>query len=164
MANDNIADWNITLDQLSEQIAEEVRESVDKYLNFLQQNLQKAVSSYPLVGTDLGEIVKTSAEKNITMARDYAHKLSRAKDLMEVVPIQTEFMQSQLASFGEQIKSLGESYAKVATDVLKTPVVPVQTEFMQSQLASFGEQVKSLGEAYTKVATDVLKTPLGKIG
>jgi hypothetical protein len=164
MANDNMKDRKITLDQVTEVIAEELRGSVDKYLNFLQQNLQKTVSSYPLAGTDLGEIVKVSAEKNITIARDYAHKLSRAKDLLEVVPIQTEFMQSHLASFGEQIKSLGEAYAKVATDVLKTPVAPIQTEFMQSQLASFGEQVKRLGEAYTKVATDVLNTPIGKVG
>ena len=164
MAKDNIADWNITLDQLSEHIAEEVRGSVDKYLNFLQQNLQKAVSAYPLAGTDLGEIVKASTEKNISIARDYAHKLSRAKDLMEVLPIQTEFMQSQLASFGEQMKSLGEAHAKVATDVLKTPVAPIQTDFMQSQLAAFGDQIKSLGETYTKVATDVLNKPLGKVG
>ena len=164
MAKDNIADWNITLDQLSENIAEEVRGSVDKYLNFLQQNLQKAISSNPLVGTDVAEIVKVATEKNISMARDYVHKLSRAKDLMEVVPIQTQFMQSQLASFGEQIKSLGEAHAKVATDVLKTPVAPLPTEMMQSQLASFSEQIKSLGEAYTKAATDVLKAPLGKVG
>ena len=80
------------------------------------------------------------------------------------MPIQTEFMQSQLAAFGEQIKSLGEAYAKVATDVFKTPVVPMQTEFMQSQLASFGEQIKGLGEAYTKAATDALNAPLGKVG
>lgn len=122
MAKDSIADWNITLDQLTGQIAEEVRGSVDKYLDFLHQNLQKAVSTYPLAGTDLGEIVKVSAEKNITMARDYAHKLSQAKDFMEVVPIQTQFMQAQLAAFGEQIKSLGEAYTKLATDVLKTPI------------------------------------------
>jgi hypothetical protein len=163
MAKDSIADWNITLDQLTGQIAEEVRGSVDKYLNFLQQNVQKATSSYPLVGTDLGEILKVSTEKNMTIARDYAHKLTRAKDFMEVVPIQTEFMQSQLAAFGEQIKSLGEAYAKVATDVFKTPVAPIQTEFMQSHLTAFGEQIKSLGETYTKVATDVLKTPLQKV-
>jgi Phasin protein len=164
MAKDNIADWNITLDQLSEQIADEVRGSVDKYLSFLQQNLQKAVSSYPLVGTDLGEIVKASTEKNISIARDYINKLSQAKDLMAAIPIQTEFMQSQLASFGEQIKSLGEAHAKVATDVLKTPVAPAQTDFMQTQLAAFGDQIRSLGETYTKAATDMLNKPLGKVG
>jgi hypothetical protein len=165
MAKDSMMDWNISLDQLTGQIAEEVRGSVDKYLNFLQQNVHKTASSYPLDGTDFGDIVKVSTEKNIAIARDYAHKLSRAKDLMEVVPIQTEFMQSQLAAFGEQIKSLGEAYAKIATDVFKTPVVPVQTEFVQAQMAAFGEQIKTLGEAYSKVATDVLNTPLGtKVG
>jgi hypothetical protein len=164
MAKGNITDRNVTLDQVTEVIAEEVRGSVDKYLNFLQQNLQKTVSSYPLAGTDLGEIVKASAEKNITMARDYAHKLSRAKDLLEVVPIQTEFMQSQLASFGEQMKSLGEAYTKLAADMFKTPVAPIPTDFMQSQLASFGQQIKSIGEAYTKATTDMLNAPLGKAG
>jgi hypothetical protein len=118
MANEKIADWNITLDQLMEQIRLEVRGSMDKYLDFLQ----KTISSYPLGGTELGDKVKDTAQKNITMARDYAHKLSQAKDFLEVVPIQTEFMQSQLASFGEQIKSLGETYTKVATDVLNTPL------------------------------------------
>ncbi len=70
----------------------------------------------------MGEIVKDSAQKNIAMARDYAHKLSQAKDFMEVVPIQTAFMQSQLAAFGEQIKKLGEAYTKLATDMLNTPI------------------------------------------
>jgi len=118
MANQKMTDWNVTLEQLVGQIGEEVRGSVDKYFDFLQ----KTISSHPLSGTEIGEKLKDSAQKNITMARDYAHKLSRAKDFLEVVPIQTEFMQSQLASFGEQIKSFGETYTKAATEVLNTPL------------------------------------------
>jgi hypothetical protein len=38
------------------------------------------------------------------------------------VPIQAEFMQSQLASFGEQIKSFGETYTQAATEVLNAPI------------------------------------------
>ena len=83
MANAKITDWNITLEQLVEQIGEEVRGSMDKYFDFLQ----KHVSTHPLSGTELGEKAKDAARKNITIARDYAHKMSRAKDLMEVVPI-----------------------------------------------------------------------------
>jgi hypothetical protein len=121
MANEKMADWNITLDQLVDQIREEVRKSVDKYLDFLQ----KTVSSYPLGDTELGGKAKDCAEKNITIARDYMHKLSGAKDFLEVVPIQTEFMQSQLDSFGEQIKSLGEIYTKAAAEVLNAPLTKV---------------------------------------
>jgi hypothetical protein len=50
------------------------------------------------------------------------HKLSRAKNFLEVVPIHTEFMQSQLEFMGEQIKSLGEIYTKAATEVLNAPL------------------------------------------
>jgi hypothetical protein len=118
MARDNILDWNITLDQFTGQVREEIRKSVDKYFDFLQ----KTVSSYPLGDTELGGKAKDCAEKNITMARDYMHKLTRANNLLEAVPIQTEFMQSQLGSFGEQIKSLGEIYTKAATEVLNAPL------------------------------------------
>jgi hypothetical protein len=121
MAKENISDWNITLDQFTEQVREEVRKTVDKYFDFLQ----KTVSSYPLGDTELGGKAKDCAEKNITIARDYMHKLSRAKDLLEAVPIQTEFMQSQLGSFGEQIKSLGEIYTKAAAEVLNAPLTKV---------------------------------------
>ena len=116
-----IEDWNITLDQLVDQIRVEVRGAVDKYFDFLE----KTNSSNPFGGTELGDKVRDCAEKNIAIARDYVHKLSRAKDFLEVVPIQTEFMQSQLESFGEQIKSLGETYTKAATDVLNTPLKTV---------------------------------------
>ncbi len=103
MANQKPTDWNVTLDQVVDLVRDEVRGAVDKYCDLLQ----KTVSSSKLEGTELGEKVKDGAEKNIAMTRDYLHKLSRAKDFLEVVPIQTEFMQAQLDLFGEHIKSLG---------------------------------------------------------
>ena len=121
MANENMLDWNITLDQFAEQVREEIRNTVDKYFDFLQ----KTVSSYPLGDTELGGKAKDCAEKNITIARDYMHKLSRANNLLEAMPIQTEFVQSQLGSFGDQIKSLGEIYTKAAAEVLNAPLTEV---------------------------------------
>jgi hypothetical protein len=118
MANENMADWNITLEQFTEQVREEVRKTVDQYFDFLQ----KTISSYPLGDTELGGKAKDCVEKNIIIARDYMHKLSRAKNLLEAVPIQAEFVQSQLASFGEQIKSIGEIYTKAAAEVLNAPL------------------------------------------
>jgi Phasin protein len=108
----------VTLDEVVEVLGGEVRKAVDKYFDFLQ----KTVSSYPLGDTELGGKAKDCAEKNITMARDYVHKLSRAKNFLEVVPIHTEFMQAHLGFMGEQIKSLGEIYTKAATDVLNAPL------------------------------------------
>jgi hypothetical protein len=118
MANQKPTDWNVTLDQVVDLVRDEVRGAVDKYCDLLQ----KTVSSSKLEGTELGEKVKDGAEKNIAMTRDYLHKLSQAKDFLEVVPIQTEFMQAQLDLFGEHIKSFGETYTKTATEMLNTPI------------------------------------------
>jgi hypothetical protein len=121
MANEKITDWHITLDQLLEQIRLETLGAMDKYFALLH----KTNATHPFVGTELGDKAKHFAEKNITNARDYVHKLSQAKDFLEAVPIQTEFMQSQLQTFGEQIKSLGETYTKAATEMLNTPIKKV---------------------------------------
>jgi hypothetical protein len=49
-------------------------------------------------------------------------KLSEAKNFQEAVKIQTEFLETQMDSFNEQIKILGEMYTKAAADALKTPL------------------------------------------
>jgi hypothetical protein len=121
MANEKMTDWHITLDQFLEQIRLESLGAMDKYFDVLH----KTNSSHPFVGTELGDKAKHFAEKNITSVRDYVHKLSQAKDFLEAVPIQTEFMQSQLQTFGEQIKSLGETYTKAAAEMLNTPIKKV---------------------------------------
>lgn len=122
MASQQWTEWNVTLEQVEEQMREEVRKAADKYFDQYLGFFQKAVSTYPLAGTELGEKTKECVEKNTAMARDYVHKLSQAKDLMEVMPIQTEFMQAQIESFGKQVKSLGETYTKAAADLLSTPL------------------------------------------
>lgn len=121
MANENMLDWNVTLDQVTEVMRGEIRKAVDKNLDLLQ----KSVSSYPLGDTELGGKAKDCAEKNLAIARDYMYKLIQANNIMEVMPIYTEFMQSQLNLFGEQIKSLGEIYTKAAAEVINAPLTKV---------------------------------------
>ena len=103
--------------QAVEQTTKQTLGAVDTYFDFLRQT----ISSYPSGGTDLGERLKSYADKNVTAAHDYVHKLSQAKDFQDVVRIQAEFMQSQLNAFGEQTRSLGEAYAKSAAGVIKIP-------------------------------------------
>jgi hypothetical protein len=89
-----------------EQTKEQTMGAVDTYFDLLK----KAVSSCPSGGTDLGERMKSYAERNIAATHEFLHKLSQAKDFQDLVRIQTEFMQAQADSFGEQIKSLGEAF------------------------------------------------------
>jgi hypothetical protein len=83
--------------------------------------IQKAMSSYPSGGTQLGEMLKSYAEKNIAAAQDYVNKLNQAKDLQDVIRIQTEFMQTQFNAFTEQTRNLGDTLSKAATRAVKMP-------------------------------------------
>ena len=119
MAKDTkpLEEWNANAQRTLEQTMEHTRGVLGQYFKFLEQTL----SSYPSAGTEFGEKLKSYAEKNIATAHEYVNKLSQAKDLQDIVRIQTEFMQVQLNAFGEQTKSLGEAFTKAATDAVKKP-------------------------------------------
>ena len=111
-----LEDLNAKAKQAVEQATEQTR-AVDSYFNFLQ----KTISSYPSGGTDLGEKLKSYAEKNIAATHEFVLKLSQAKDFQEVVRIQSEFMKAQMESFGEHTKVLAEEFTKAATGAIKMP-------------------------------------------
>jgi hypothetical protein len=113
-----LEDLNVKAKQAVEQTAEQTRGAMDNYFNFPQ----KTISSYPSGGTDLGEKLKSYAEKNIAAPREFILKLSEAKDFQDVVRIQTEFLQTQMNAFGEHTKTLGEEFTKAATGAVKTPL------------------------------------------
>ena len=99
-----------------EQNMEKARGAMDNYFSFLQniwgrQNIWGS--------NDLTEKMKTYTEKNISAYTECVGKLSQAKSFPEVFQIQTEFMQTQMNTFAEQARSLGETYNKAATDATK---------------------------------------------
>jgi hypothetical protein len=110
-----LEDLNANAKQVVEQTMEQTRGALDNYFNFIQ----KTMSSFPLGGTEFGEKLKGYAEQNISATNEYVLKLSEAKDLQEVIRIQTEFVQTQFNAFGEQTKSLAETFTKAATETVK---------------------------------------------
>jgi phasin family protein len=103
-------DLSETAAQAVEQNIEKARGAMDNYFSFLQ-NIWGS--------NDLTEKMKTYTQRNISASADCVHKLSQAKDFQEAIRIQTEFMQTQMNTFTEQAKSLGETYTKAATDATK---------------------------------------------
>jgi hypothetical protein len=76
-------------------------------------------ASVSLGNTDLNKKPMSYA---ITAPLSFAQKLSQAKNLEDVVKIQTEFVRAQTDSFNEHAREIGEIYTKVATSATKTPV------------------------------------------
>ena len=92
------------------QTAAQARGAMDNYFSFLPNIWGR---------NDLTEKMKTYTQLNISAYADCVGKLSQAKSFPEVFQIQTEFMQTQMNTFAEQARSLGETYNKAATDATK---------------------------------------------
>ena len=88
---------------------------MDNYFSFLQN----------ICSPDLTEKMQTYTARNISASTECVRKLSQAKDFQEVFRIQTEFMQTQMNTFAEQARSLGEAYTKAATDATKRFASPL---------------------------------------
>ena len=97
------------------QIEERTKHAMETYFSWLQN----AMSASPWSNLDLNKKLLSYATENVTAAVGLVQKLSQAKDVEQVVKIQTEFMSKQLASFNEQTKAMVEICTKVAQDMTK---------------------------------------------
>ena len=104
------------LSAITAQTMDKTRGAVDNYFNFLL----KSVSSFPWGGTDLSEELKRVTEHNIAASHEYVRKLSQARDVQDVIQIQTEFMRTQLSLFAEQTKNLGKACIIAAADAVRS--------------------------------------------
>ena len=64
----------------------------------------------------VAEKAVTFAERNVASSFEFAQRLVRAKDLQEMMRLQTEFIRNQMQVLSEQAKELGESATAAAKD------------------------------------------------
>ena len=107
-----------TAEQTAEQITKQTQGAMENYFGWLQ----KTTSALPWSNTNLNRILLSHATQNVTATFAFVQKLSQAKTFQDVAKIQTEFMETQMNSFNDQAKILGEIYTKAAEDAMKAPV------------------------------------------
>jgi phasin len=103
------------LSTMAGQTMKQARGAMESYLDFFQ----KSMSASPWAGTELSKKMTDYAQQNVATAFGFAQKLTQAKDLQDLVRIQTEFLQTQMKSLTEQAKDLSETATKAATGALK---------------------------------------------
>src|SRR5450631_3889136 len=103
------------LSAVAGQTVEQARGAMENYLNFFQ----KSMSASPWAGAELNKKVADYAQQNVGAAFEFAQKITQAKDLQDMVRIQTEFLQTQMKSLTEQAKDLSETATKAAAGPLK---------------------------------------------
>jgi phasin len=62
------------------------------------------------------EKAMTFAEKNVSNSFEFAQQLVRAKDVQEVLKLQADFIRGQMQVLAEQVRELGDTAGKAATE------------------------------------------------
>ena|SRR6202158_3451107 len=119
MLNDPMANFEIPTEMrnLAEQSVEQARKAFDDFM----AAAQKAVTAVEAqaAGTkastkNIGEKAMAFAEKNVATSFEFAQKVVRAKNIQELTQLQTEFVKTQMPTFVEQARALGQTVAQDA--------------------------------------------------
>ncbi|QGM47295.1 phasin [Methylocystis heyeri] len=111
------------------QIPNEVRDFAEKSVEQARKAFegfsgaaQKAIASvdttalpFSAGAKDVGQTALSLAEANVKAAFDLAQKLVQAKDVQEVMHLQSEYVKNQFSAIQEQTKELGVAIQKAAT-------------------------------------------------
>ena len=142
----------------SRAVAEQSVEQAKLAFNGYLQAAQEAVSTFEhwVKASQVGAqgIIKKAmsfAERNVLSAFEFAEKIVQAKDIQELIRMQIEFVQSQIQVLSEQVKDLGETATKTATDSLKD---------LGESATKTAKSVKDLGETATNAAMESVKQPV----
>ena len=84
---------------------------------------------------DLAKRAMGYAEQNVTAAFDLAQRLLHAKDVQEVVHIQTEFVKTQVSALQEQLTEFGstvQASAKKATETAQATIEGAAAEIRKA--------------------------------
>jgi len=102
-------------------VAERSVEQAKAAFNTYMQAAQEAVSSFggrveksQAGALDISKTAMSFAERNVLSAFEFAQKIVQAKDVQELLRLQTEFVQSQMQVLPAQVKDLGETIGKAA--------------------------------------------------
>jgi hypothetical protein len=100
---------------LMAQGVDQARVAMQNYLKFFENSM----SATPWASTELNRKLTDYARQNVDTAFEFAQKLTQAKDVQDLVRIQTEFFQTQLKSLTEQIENISKTASEGGAGSLK---------------------------------------------
>lgn len=101
--------------KFAEQSVEQARQAFDRFLEAANETMSDFEGRAEAVRTgalDVGSRAMRFAERNMTASFEFAQKLVMAKNVEDVVRLQTEYVKAQIQMLNEQTKELAELAAK----------------------------------------------------
>ncbi|RIA55440.1 phasin [Dichotomicrobium thermohalophilum] len=103
--------------QMAEKSVEQTKQAYDRLLEAARQAQGMFADSTNAMGMGSKEIQEKTmqyAEANVQASFDLAERLVKAKDLQEVMEIQTQFARQQMESYTQQAQEISKMMAEAA--------------------------------------------------
>ena len=119
MLKDPMANFEIPTEMrnLAAQSVEQAKKAFDDFITAAQKAVT-AVEGHAAGAQastkNIGEKAMAFVEKNVATSFEFAQKVVRAKDIQELTQLQTEFVKTQMPTFVEQARALGQTVAQDA--------------------------------------------------
>jgi phasin len=120
----------------AEKSVEQARKAFEGFVGAAQRSVATSEAAAAKAQTQVKEYGHKAfafAETNVNAAFDLAQRLVRAKDVQEVMQLQSEFMKSQMQSMQTQAQEFGSAMQAQAKEL---------TAMAQSQAKEFGDAVQ----------------------
>ena len=109
--------------KFAEQSVDQARQAFDRFITAAHQAVSEFEGRAQAARSgamDVGGRAMSFAERNMAASFEFAQKLVQAKDVEEVIRLQTEYVKAQIQALNEQTKELAEAAAKVAKETAAT--------------------------------------------
>jgi hypothetical protein len=100
------------------QSMEHARAATDNYFSWLE----RVISASSSTGVKFNKELMHFAQQNIAVTFEYVQKANEATDLQDLIRIQNEFIQDQLAFLGKQASDFVQTSLKATEVTAKKPV------------------------------------------
>ena len=94
-------------------------DQAERAISSFLESASKSVAMVPSPMNDVGQQALAVTEKNLKASFEHARKLMNAKDINEVMQLQTEFLRNQFGVATEQSKQMSGGIASAGGDVGK---------------------------------------------
>jgi len=101
------------------EFAEKSVDQAERAISSFMESASKSVAVAPGPMTDVAKQVLAISEANLKSSFEYARKLMQAKDLSEVMQLQSDFLRNQFGVATEQFKEMTGGVAADAKDISK---------------------------------------------
>lgn len=98
--------------EFADKSVEQARKAFDGFVGAAQRTVSAMDASAGSVkpsAHDVGRKAIAFAETNVAASFDYAQRLVQARDMAEVMDIQTRFLQDQMKAMEQQARELGDA-------------------------------------------------------